>query len=133
MIRMQVYKVGVDPQKRVPFVLLADSDIERLMPIYIGPFEANAIASQLLGQEFPRPLTHDLLATLIDHLDAPLERVVIDDLSKGTYFARLILATPDGPISIDCRPSDGIALALRTRASIYASDAVILGDSQDDA
>jgi hypothetical protein len=77
-------------------------------------------------------LTHDLLLSLADHLETTIESVVIDDYSKGTYYARLILNTADGPISLDCRPSDGIAVALRANVPIVATESVILGEEHEE-
>lgn len=125
MVKMQVYKVGVDPQKRVPFVLLADDDIERLLPILIGPFEANAIVTQLQGQDFPRPLTHDLLRTIIEEAGYRLERIVVTALENGTFYAVLELEGNGRSLQIDARPSDAIALALRTRSPIFVAEAVL--------
>lgn len=125
MVKMQVYKVGVDPQRRVPFVLLADDDIERLLPILIGPFEANAIITQLQGQDFPRPLTHDLLRSLIEQTGYQLTRIVITALENGTFYALLELEGQGRTLSVDSRPSDAIALALRTRSPIYVAEAVL--------
>lgn len=106
-------------------VLLLEDDLGRTLEIAIGLCEALAIERVLEGQRAVRPLTHDLLLSLAERLEAPVDRVVIDDLSAGTYYARLILNTDDGLVSIDCRPSDGIALALRAHAPIFASDSVM--------
>lgn len=125
MVRMQVYRVGVDPQRRVPFVLLADEQVQRLLPICIGPFEANAIATQLQGQDFPRPLTHDLLRTVIEALGARLDHVAVTALADGTFFATLNLQAGERSLEIDARPSDAIALALRADAPIYVAEEVL--------
>lgn len=125
MIRMQVYRVGVDPQRRVPFVLLADDDLQRLLPIYVGPFEANAIATQLQGSEFPRPLTHDLMRTLVEELGYELSQVSITELRDSTFFAVLHLEGMGRTLELDARPSDAIALALRTRSPIFVADEVV--------
>jgi len=125
MVQMQVYRVGVDPQQRVPFVLLADDEVRRLLPIYIGPFEANAIATQLQGQGFPRPLTHDLLRTVIEELGGRLDHVAVTALSDKTFYAVLHLEADGRPLELDARPSDAIALALRTGAPIFVAEAVL--------
>lgn len=122
---MQVYRVGVEPQRRVPFVLLADDDIHRLLPIYIGPFEANSIAVQLQGQEFPRPLTHDLLRAILEETGFRLDQVSVTALDNGTFYAVLHLSGAGRTVEIDARPSDAIALALRTRSPIYVAEAVL--------
>ena len=125
MVRMQVYKVGVDPQRQLPFVLLADDDIERLLPIYIGPFEANAIASEMQGKTYPRPLTHDLLRSVIETLGYEVTQVAVTRLEEGTFYAELTLEGPGGMITIDARPSDALALAMRTGAEILVDDQVL--------
>lgn len=125
MVRMQVSKVGVDPQRRVPFVLLADDDEKRLLPIWIGPFEANAIASHLRGETFPRPLTHDLLRLLIETLGYEVTRVTVTRLDEGTFYAELTLVGQGQTLTIDARPSDAIALALRAQSEIYVAADVL--------
>jgi len=125
MVQMHVYRVGVDPQRRVPFVLLADEAIEKILPIYIGAFEANAIALRLQGQEFPRPLTHDLLRTVIVELGGRVDRVEITALHDSTFYATLYLEAPGRLWDVDARPSDAIALALRTDAPILVAEEVL--------
>jgi hypothetical protein len=122
---MQVYKVAVDPQKQVPFVLLADEAIERLLPIWIGGFEANAIAAELQGMEFPRPLTHDLLKSLIAELGLRLDSVWVTRLEEGVFYALLHIHGPNTALELDARPSDAIALALRTHAPIFVAEEVL--------
>lgn len=125
MVKMQVYKVGLDPQRQLPFVLLADVEEKRLLPIWIGPFEANAIATELQGKIFPRPLTHDLMRHLIEALGYHLQQVAVTRLEEGTFFAELELIGPTGTIWVDARPSDALALALRTEAEIWVADEVL--------
>lgn len=122
---MQVFKVGVDPQRRVPFVLLADDEEKRLLPIWIGPFEANAIASELRGKTYPRPLTHDLLRSVIDAVGYQLVRVAVTRLDEGTFYAEMTLVGHGQTLEIDARPSDAIALALRTNCEIHVADDVL--------
>ena len=122
---MQVYKVGVDPQRELPFVLLADAEEKRLLPIWIGPFEANAIALEMQGKVFPRPLTHDLLRTVIETLGYAVTRVSVTRLEGGTFYAELTLEGEGRRLEIDARPSDALALALRTRADIFVAEAVL--------
>lgn len=124
MVRMQVHKVGLDP-RRLPFVLLVDEDHRRMLPIWVGPFEANAIAAELRGDAFPRPLTHDLLRNVIETLGYELAQVSVTRLQESTYYALLHLKGPAGALEIDCRPSDAIALALRTDAPIYVAEEVL--------
>lgn len=125
MVRMQVYRVGLDTQRRVPFVLLADADIELLLPIFIGPFEAHAIASVIEKVEFPRPLTHDLLRAVIEEVGYQVERVVVTALRDQTFYASLFLGGQGRSVEIDARPSDAIALALRAQAPIYVEEEVL--------
>lgn len=131
MVRMQVYKVGLDP-RRVPFVLLSDEDHKRVLPIWIGAFEANAIASELQGKVFPRPLTHDLLRDLIAEFGFELTEVSITHLEDSTYYALLHLRGPGRNLEMDCRPSDAIALALRTGAPIFVAEEVLEVQQEDD-
>jgi bifunctional DNase/RNase len=107
-----------------PFLLLRDAG-QRVFPIVIGPWEALAIQVVLHQSPVPRPLTHDLIQTLLERLDARLERIVIDDLSHDTFYARLELRSHGASLSVDARPSDAVALALRMNAPIYATEAVI--------
>ena len=125
MVRMHVYKVGVDPQRRVPFVILADETAKRLMPIYIGPFEANAIAAEIQGQTFPRPMTHDLLRAIIETLGYAVTRVMVTKLEDQTFFAAVILVGDGRTLEIDARPSDAIALGLRCSADLYVAESVL--------
>ena len=125
MVEMHVYKVAVDPQKHVPFVLLADEAIERILPIYIGVFEANAIASQLQGLDFPRPLTHDLMRTLLEEMGLRLDNVWITRLDEGVFYALLHIHGPATSLALDARPSDAIALALRTHSPIFVAEEVL--------
>lgn len=105
------------------FVLLTDG--ERKLPILIGPFEAQAITLPLTEMRPDRPMTHDLLRTIMDRLDATLERVVIDDLWNTTYYAKLYLKRGKEEIEIDARPSDSIAMAVRFDAPIFVSEGIL--------
>lgn len=121
---MKVYKVGLDPQRR-PLVLLADMAEKRLLPIWIGPFEAHAVSTHLQGKDFPRPLTHDLLLNVLETLGQRLREVQVTRLEDHTFYALLILDGPQGTLEIDARPSDAIALAVRAEAQIYVAEAVL--------
>jgi uncharacterized protein len=125
MVRMQIYKVGLDPQRQLPFVLLADAEEKRLLPIWIGPFEANAIATEMQGKAFPRPLTHDLLRSIIETLGYAVTQVAVTRLEEGTFFAELTLEGADRVLRVDARPSDALALALRTNAEIWVDEQVL--------
>lgn len=106
-------------------VVLKEKAGSRLLPIYIGGFEANAIQMAKDGEKFERPLTHDLIVSIIESLGAKVERVVINDLMDNTFYARIILSKDDRTYSIDARPSDSIAVALLAKAPIYVSAHVL--------
>ena len=132
MRQMKVDKLGIDLLTHDPVVILKDLEGKRYLPILIGPFEATAIALALEGTAVPRPLSHDLMRTLLESLHAKLEQIVIHDIKDSTFFAKLVIRT-DGEIQeIDARPSDGIALALRMQAPIYVSDKIALEESVPD-
>jgi uncharacterized protein len=124
MVRMQVHKVGLDPQ-RLPLVLLADENVKRLLPIWIGNFEAHAITTQLQGRDFPRPLTHELLLAVLTGLGGRLEEVQVTRLEAGVFYAVLVIASPSGRLEIDSRPSDALALAVATAVPIYVAESVL--------
>lgn len=124
MVRMKVKVVGLDQNSMVPVVIITDRDEKGFIPIVIGPAEAGAISHGLEGKKPPRPLTHDLLKNLVETFNAKVDRIVIHDLRDETYFARICLKTRDGEVEVDSRPSDAIALALRTDAPIYVSEEV---------
>jgi len=115
-------------QHGTPYVvLLKEKTAERYLPIFIGPAEANAIALKLRGERVPRPLTHDLLRSIIDALGANVDSIVVSDLKNDTFYAKVILNTPNGQLEIDSRPSDAFALALTAtgQAPIYADEVVL--------
>ncbi len=105
------------------FVLLTDD--ERRLPIVIGPFEATAISLALEGTQPDRPLTHDLVKSMLERLECSIDRVVIDDLWGSTYYAKVYLRQGDEELEIDSRPSDAIALAVRFDANIYVADGIM--------
>ena len=109
----------------MPIVILRDEHDQRVLPIWVGVFEANAIALQIENVHTPRPMTHDLLRNVIQDLRATVERVVVCDVKDNTFFALIHLDTPSGHVAVDARPSDAIALALRTRAPILVEQHVI--------
>src|SRR5271169_5811160 len=114
MRRMKVDKLGIDLLTHDPVVILKDLEGKRYLPILIGPFEATAIALALEGTPVPRPLSHDLMKSIIESLKARVLRIVIHDIHDNTFYAKVVLDTGSGTIEIDARPSDSIALALRT-------------------
>ncbi len=123
---MEINGLIIDPTSKGPIIVLRDSAGTRLLPIWIGVFEANAIALSIEQIETPRPMTHDLLRQTIEHLGAAVTKIVISDLQDGTFFARIHVARNGvGESSIDARPSDAIALALRVEAPIYVAQTVL--------
>jgi len=114
-----------DPLTNMPVIVLRELHGERVLPIWVGIFEANAIQLQMEGVQTPRPMTHDLLKAIIDELGGHLERIVVCDLRDNTFYATLHVLSPSGPRVVDARPSDAIALALRTGARIFVEEAVI--------
>src|SRR4051812_35453498 len=124
-IEMSIKGLMVDPISNMPIVILRDKDGTRTLPIWVGMFEANAIALQIENISTPRPMTHDLLRNVIQDLEATVEKIVVCDLQDGTFYALIYLRVQGELRAIDARPSDAIALALRTRAPIFVEEAVI--------
>ena len=124
-IEMTIKGLMVDPITNMPIVILRDQDGQKVLPIWVGIFEANAIALQLENMATPRPMTHDLLRNVIHDLKASVEKVVVCDLQDNTFYALIYLALNGDTLMIDARPSDAIALALRARAKIFVEERVI--------
>ena len=134
-IEVRIRGLMMDPATSMPIVVLKDIASETVMPIWVGIFEANAIAIEIEKVSAPRPMTHDLTRNLIRHLNARLERVVISELKDDTFFAVLWLRQGDEPLVIDARPSDAIAVAVTCDPPlpIYVSEDVlndVLGEQQ---
>ena len=125
LIEMTIKGLMVDPITNTPIVILKDKDGDRVLPIWVGVFEANAIALQIENIATPRPMTHDLLRNVISDLDGRVDRIVVSDLKDNTFFALIHLTVRGEGVAIDARPSDAIALALRTRAPILVEESVI--------
>jgi bifunctional DNase/RNase len=125
---MKVRGIAVDPGLKIPMVILTDDDEKRYLPIPIGVAEATAIFIQLQEQVIPRPMTHDLLKNIIENLGAKVAKVLVNDIHQNTFFARVFLDL--GPaaekMEIDARPSDAIALALRTGSPIFVAEKVVV-------
>jgi uncharacterized protein len=128
-VEMKVKGLMWDPVSRMPIVILRTQEGESVLPIFVGLFEANAIAQQLDGSLSPRPMTHDLLGNLIDALHGRVDRVVITDLRDNTFFAIIHLDRNGEKLAIDARPSDAMALALRLKVPIFVEDAVLARSS----
>jgi hypothetical protein len=122
---MTVRGLALDPVTNAPIVILKTEGGARLLPIWIGLFEANAIALEMEKIGTPRPMTHDLLKNMIDLLDARMERMVVDNLEENTFFASIYLRRDGREHRLDARPSDAIALALRTGAPIFVTEDVL--------
>ncbi len=136
MIEVTVQQLGLDRTTNSPVVILREKEGTRVLPIWIGPAEASAIAMELQGIKPARPMTHDLLRTVITGLGASVRRIMISALKDKTYFAQLWLARDDHVFQLDARPSDSIALALRVQAPIFTDDGLLEqgpedGDSRD--
>ena len=125
LIEMTIKGLMVDPITNTPIVILKDKAGDRVLPIWVGVFEANAIALQIENVATPRPMTHDLLRNIITDLDGRVDRIVVSDLKDNTFFALIHLTVKGEGIAVDARPSDAIALALRTRAPILVEESVI--------
>jgi len=122
---MSIKGLMLDPVSNSPIVVLKDDEEKFFLPIWVGIFEANAIALQLENVTTPRPMTHDLLRNMISELNARVIRVVINDLRDSTFFAQIRLLTGEKTLELDARPSDAIALALRTEAPIFVAQTVL--------
>ena len=125
LVEMVVESVRVHMLSSQHVVILKESDRERYLPIWIGPWEANAIAMRLQGLTPERPLTHDLFASTLEELGVQIRQVIIADLADETFHARLLLESGGRMIEIDSRPSDALALAVRAGVRIFASEAVL--------
>lgn len=130
MIPVEVYCVRFDVFNKVPVVLLKDKDDDRYLPIWIGMFEATQIEIALEGVPVPRPMSHDLMKSLLEKSNMKLQEIRIHDIIEGTFHAKILLAGSDGQIVlVDARPSDAIALSLRTDSPIYVAKKIIEKDA----
>jgi len=125
MVKMEIKGLLMDPVSNMPVVILRNVDDGVFLPIWVGIFEANAIAIQMEKISTPRPMTHDLLKNVLTELETRVERVVINELKENTFFARIHLARGKETWNIDSRPSDAIALALRSQADIFVEEEVL--------
>jgi bifunctional DNase/RNase len=125
LIEMSIRGLTIDPATNMPIVILRDVDNQRALPIWVGPVEANAIALQVENVTLPRPMTHDLIRNLLQDLGVVLRRVLITDLQDGTFFAYLEIVRDGDVLLVDARPSDALALSLRTSAPIFVESAVL--------
>ena len=125
MQEMTIYGVSFDLVGKQPIVLLKTADGNKFLPIWIGHNEAAAILMKLQSQESPRPMTHDLLTEMVDQLGGSIARITVTELRENTYYAQITVLQDGQEIEIDSRPSDAIALAIRTEAPIFAADDVM--------
>ena len=127
MIEMELSGIGFDPRNMSPIVLLKDSEERNFLPIWIGMFEAAAITMKLQSFDPPRPLTHDVLVSIVEKLGAKNTKVIINDIKEDTFYAILELQDKeDNIIKLDVRPSDAIAIAVRTEVPIYGAENVMI-------
>jgi len=126
MVQVELSKIIIDEKRQDQIIVLREKDGDRQFPIVIGFLEASSIKMKISGVKVPRPLTHDLLLSTIQGLGAQLDRLYIDKLVSNTFHAKLVLKNKDGESTlIDCRPSDGIALAVRAQTPIFVEEEVI--------
>jgi uncharacterized protein len=125
MIRMTVRGIALDPITNMPIIILKDTEEKKALPIWVGIFEANAIALELEKTSTPRPMTHDLIKNILDGLGIGVRQVVVNDLKDNTFFAVIELNANGNVVNIDSRPSDAIALALRMNAPIFVAEKVV--------
>jgi len=125
MVEMELAKIVIDEKRHDQLIVLKEKNGERLLPIVIGLSEASAIKLKISGFNPPRPLTHDLLHSTIENLEADIEKIVIDKLEENTFHAKIVLKQNGKVRVVDARPSDSIALAVRAKAPIYVEEAVL--------
>ena len=124
-LEVEIKGLMLDPSSNTPIVILREPESERFLPIWIGLFEAQAIALEIEGVESPRPMTHDLLRSSVLQLGGQVERIVITALRENTFYAEIHLARNGDAVVLDSRPSDAIALALRTEAPVFVMPEVL--------
>lgn len=129
MIEMKIKGVIVDSVTSMPIVILKDEEGKRTLPIWVDILEASALAMELEGMVTPRPFTHDLIKSIIEGLQGKVTQVCVHGLRNDTFFAKITISRGKKKINIDARPSDALALALRTGVPIYVSEEVIKGVS----
>jgi bifunctional DNase/RNase len=122
---VRVSGLSIDPITHTPIILLKDKESQEIIPIWIGLLEASSIATQLENIKLARPMTHDLMKSILDHLDVVVSRVEVSDLRNNTFYAIIHMNWNEMDLAIDARPSDAIALALRTKSPIFVHQQVI--------
>ncbi|MFN0150582.1 MAG: bifunctional nuclease family protein [bacterium] len=132
MVEVKVAGIALDDRSKTPIVILQEKSGTRVLPIWIGPNEASSIAMELAGKKFQRPLTHDLMKTMIEGLCATVSRVVITELRDNTFYAKIVVMRQNEILSIDARPSDSIALAVRSKSPIFVAPELLGPDQGHD-
>jgi bifunctional DNase/RNase len=130
---MTISSINMDPVTNSPIIILEEIEGKQTLPIWVGLLEATAIASEIEGVTFSRPMTHDLLKNIMDKIEVKVKKIEICDLKDNTYYALIHLVNRGQALTIDSRPSDAIALALRTKAPIFVSDEVLRKSKQIEA
>ncbi len=126
LVEVRVNGLVVEPKAQQNIVILRETDGVRILPIWIGPGEAHAIRRLLAEEPFPRPLTHDLLVTMVEGLRGKVTRVVIAELKDNTFYANVLIEREGEVLAIDSRPSDAIAIALRAQAPVFVNEALLM-------
>lgn len=125
MVEMKVEGLTLDPLTNMPIIILKDLQGEQSLPIWVGFFEANAIALEIEKITTPRPMTHDLIKNLVSVMKAQIKHILVNDLKDNTFYAVISLSVGDSTLTVDSRPSDAIAIALRAKAPIFVNESVI--------
>ena len=125
MIEMKIRGLTLDPLTNMPIIILKDSEGKHALPIWVGIFEANAIALEMENINTPRPMTHDLIKNILVETKATVSHIVIDELKDNTFFAKLCIKANGNETNVDSRPSDAIALALRLKVPVYVEEKVV--------
>jgi len=124
-ITMYVHAITIDPASKSPILILKEKEGERTLPVWIGLLEATAIATEMEKLEFARPMTHDLAVNMLRAMDISMPQIEITDIRDSTYYARITLTAGSQTASVDARPSDAVALALRTGAEIKVNEEIL--------
>ena len=132
-VEVRVNGLVVEQKTQQNVVILREKEGDRILPIWIGPGEAQAIRRLLAEESFPRPLTHDLLHTVIEGLKGQVTRVVIAELRENTFYANIVVEREGEALTVDARPSDSIAIALRAQAPIFVNDALLVAPPGEEA
>ncbi|TNF49491.1 bifunctional nuclease family protein [bacterium] len=130
-VEVTIHGLTMDPNNNNPVILLKQKDGQKVMPIWIGLFEANSIAMSLGGVDVPRPMTHDLLRSVLEESGLTVEKVAVTELKDNTFYATIFLRSNDSQIQVDSRPSDAIALAVRSQCPIFIMDSIFTQSSID--